>query len=200
MQFQSSLARLVAFAFFLLSFSMLVCAAPAPVAAPGAGELAVRDGSLVARGDYTSQCEKDLLDFELKLKVQCAALVTCSKTPGCDCASILNVIVGLFVAIVAKLKVQIGLGATINPDVCLEICTRIMLYLFFQLKLCVNLAAELCTALDAQIKIFLECFISLCPVLLKAAVLFKIKATVSTCLDICIKLKLNVLLGFCGLL
>ena len=70
MQLQSTLSRFAAFVLFMLSFSMLACAAPAPVAAPGAlvargSEASVN--SLVARGDVSDQCHQALVDLDVKL-------------------------------------------------------------------------------------------------------------------------------------
>ena len=76
MQFKSSFARLAAFAFFLLSFTMLVCAAPAPVSnglAVRGESLAARGDSLVARTDGNQQC-KDIL-ADVKVKIDLAAVV-----------------------------------------------------------------------------------------------------------------------------
>jgi hypothetical protein len=70
MQLQSTLSRVAAFAFFLLSFSMLVCAAPAPAPAPGALAAAGSgepNYSLVARGDVSDQCHQALLDLDVKV-------------------------------------------------------------------------------------------------------------------------------------
>jgi hypothetical protein len=68
MQFKSTFSRLAAFALFMLSFSMLTCAAPAP--APAALAVAGPAGSgnaLVARGDVSDQCHQALLDLDVKI-------------------------------------------------------------------------------------------------------------------------------------
>lgn len=69
MQFRSNLARLFAFAFVLLSFSLLVCAAPAPV--PTNDDLVARGGTC-AIGCTTGTDTHDILvklkaDLDIKL-------------------------------------------------------------------------------------------------------------------------------------
>ncbi|MCV2423913.1 hypothetical protein LNV47_25370, partial [Paucibacter sp. DJ4R-1] len=89
-QFKSAFSRIAAFALFMLSFSMLACAAPAP--APGAA-LAVAGRSepsnmLVARTDVSDQCHEALLDLDVKLKVDLDLLDKCYNTKDCDCKPI----------------------------------------------------------------------------------------------------------------
>ena len=77
MQLQSTLSRFAAFVLFMLLFSMLACAAPAPVAAPGAlvaRGAEVSTNSLVARTDVSDQCEKALVDLGLKVDVHIKSL------------------------------------------------------------------------------------------------------------------------------
>jgi hypothetical protein len=68
MQVQSTLSRLAAFALLLLSFSMLVCAAPAPASAPDA--LVARSDSLIARNDVTDACYGELTKLDVNLDVE----------------------------------------------------------------------------------------------------------------------------------
>ncbi|KAG9087347.1 hypothetical protein FS749_002984 [Ceratobasidium sp. UAMH 11750] len=201
MQFQSSLARLAAFAFFLLSFSMLVCAAPAAVAAPGAGELAVRDSSLVARTyDYTPQCKAALLDLGGKIKPEVDLLVTCSKTSGCDCAPILAVIVKLLLDFCASIKAQVDLGATVDVTACISIVLNILATIFAGLGACVGLTVALCASLDAAIKAFIEIILGLCAsVVVKVTILAQIKSTVVVYVSLLVQLSFNLVLGVCGL-
>jgi hypothetical protein len=70
MQFKSAFSRLVAFALLMLSLSMLACAAPAPVPAPaalGVAETGETSNSLVARADVSDQCQKALVDLNVKV-------------------------------------------------------------------------------------------------------------------------------------
>ncbi|KAG8716732.1 hypothetical protein FRC09_015301 [Ceratobasidium sp. 395] len=204
MQFQSSLARLAAFAFFLLSFSMLVCAAPAP----GAGSLAVRDSSLtardsslVARTDYTNECKNLLLDLEVKVKAEVDHLVTCSKKTGCDVKPLIAKIVLLIQVFVDKIRAQIKLGATVDVSVCIDIWIRIVLYLLAQLKLCVGLTVDLCAQLNVVLGLFIQLCLDLCvDVVLKLAIQLKLKLAVTAYVDICLKLGLNLILSILGLL
>lgn len=88
MQFKSTVSRLVAFALFMLSFSMLACAAPAP--APAA--LAVAGPSepsnmLVARTDVSDKCHQALLDLDVKLDVDIDLL---SQWPFYVCLTLLD--------------------------------------------------------------------------------------------------------------
>ena len=72
MQLQSTLSRFAAFVLFMLSFCMLACAAPAPVATPGALVARGSEASanpLVVRGDVSDQCHQALLDLDVKLDV-----------------------------------------------------------------------------------------------------------------------------------
>lgn len=66
MQFRSNLARLFAFAFVLLSFSLLVCAAPAPT--PATDDLVARGGTCSV-GCNTGT---DAVDILLKLQADLA--------------------------------------------------------------------------------------------------------------------------------
>jgi hypothetical protein len=68
MQFKSTLSRLIAFALFMLSASMLACAAPAP-AALAVAELGEPSNALVARGDVSDQCYKALSDLKVNIDV-----------------------------------------------------------------------------------------------------------------------------------
>ena len=73
MQLHSTVSRFAAFVLFMLSFSMLACAAPAPVAAPGAlvaRGADVSSSSLVARTDVSDKCHDALVDLDVKLDVQ----------------------------------------------------------------------------------------------------------------------------------
>lgn len=131
MQFQSTLSRFAAFVLFMLSFSMLACAAPAPVTAPGAlvaRGSEVSTNSLVARTDVSDQCYKALADLNVKIDADIkvlgeypvSAIVhspaqtgltaartdTCYNTKGCDCTSIVVKIVAdiqLAIDIIVKL-------------------------------------------------------------------------------------------------
>ncbi|KAG8678786.1 hypothetical protein FRC09_019544 [Ceratobasidium sp. 395] len=197
MQFQSSLARLAAFAFFLLSFSMLVCAAPAP----GAGSLAVRDNSLVARTDYTNECKNALLNLEVAVKAQVDLLVKCSNKSGCDVKPIIAKIVLLIQVFVDKVRAQIKLGATVKVDLCIDIVIRIVIYILAQLKLCVGLTVELCAQLNLVLGLFIQLFLDLClDVVLKLAIQLKLKLAVTAYVDICLQLGLKIILSILGLL
>lgn len=68
MQFNSTISRLVTFFLFMLSFSMLTSAAPAPaaLAVAGPGELS---NALVARGDVSSQCRDVLVTLDAQIDV-----------------------------------------------------------------------------------------------------------------------------------
>ncbi|KAF8593115.1 hypothetical protein BDV93DRAFT_516817 [Ceratobasidium sp. AG-I] len=77
MQLQSTLSRFAAFVLFMLSFSMLACAAPAPVAAPGAliaRGSEVSTNSLVARTDVSNECHQALVDLDVKIDADIALL------------------------------------------------------------------------------------------------------------------------------
>ena len=81
MQLQSTLSRFAAFVLFMLSFSMLACAAPAPVAAPGALVARGSDlssNALVARTDVSDTCHEALLDLDAHLDIDIDLL---SKLP-----------------------------------------------------------------------------------------------------------------------
>ncbi|KAF8604887.1 hypothetical protein BDV93DRAFT_522184, partial [Ceratobasidium sp. AG-I] len=110
MQLQSTLSRFAAFVLLMLSFSMLACAAPAPVAAPGAlvaRGSEVSSTSLVARGDVSDQCHQALLDLDVKLSVDIDLLNKCYDTKDCDCKPIVAQIVAhiqLCIDIIAKLS------------------------------------------------------------------------------------------------
>ncbi|KAG8723481.1 hypothetical protein FRC09_003145 [Ceratobasidium sp. 395] len=194
MQFQSSLARLAAFAFFLLSFSMLVCAAPAP----GAGSLAVSNSSLVARTDNTDVCKSELLKLEVKVKANLDLLVTCSKTKDCDCKPILANIV---TDIQACIDVIVKLGATIKVDLIIDIVIRIVVTILEHLKLCVGLTIDLCAQLNIVLGAFIELILNLCStVVLKLAIQLKLKLALTAYVDICLQLGLKIILGLVGLL
>jgi hypothetical protein len=92
MQFKSTVSRLVAFALFMLSFSMLACAAPAPAPAPAPAALAVAGTSepsnmLVARTDVSDKCHQALLDLDVKLDVDIDLL---SQWPFYVCLTLLD--------------------------------------------------------------------------------------------------------------
>ena len=104
---------------------MLVCAAPAPVTAPGA---------LVARTDVSNECQKALVDLKAIVKVHADSLCkhfsylrrfirpkipttartdACYNTNGCDCKPIVIKIVAdirACIDIIAKLKGTIDVG------------------------------------------------------------------------------------------
>ncbi|KAG8741647.1 hypothetical protein FRC10_002611 [Ceratobasidium sp. 414] len=191
MQLQSTLARLAAFAFFLLSFSMLACAAPAPVPIPGTGALAVRDSSLVARTDYTSQCNSRLVQLEIDVKAKCGNLVTCSKTPGCDCAPILAQVAGLIDVFIKEIEVKVAAGATIDVTVVIGIWIRILVYILAQLQACVGLTVAICAKLAATIAAYVNLCLNLCiSIALRLTIVLQIKAA----------LGFNLLLNILGLL
>ncbi|KAG9074338.1 hypothetical protein FS749_014114 [Ceratobasidium sp. UAMH 11750] len=96
---QSRLARLIAFVFVLLSFSLLVCAVPAPAVAPA-------DNDLVARGGCGVGCNtgNQVVDILLKLKADIAiklGLLDGCYNDGTDPSGIIADIVILINAAVA---------------------------------------------------------------------------------------------------
>ncbi|KAG8687449.1 hypothetical protein FRC08_011959 [Ceratobasidium sp. 394] len=208
MQFQSSLARLAAFAFFLLSFSMLVCAAPTPVTAPDAGELAARDSPLVARTyDYTSKCKDLLVNLKTDVKDQCDALVKCSKTAGCDVKPIIAKIVLLIQVFVDAIKAQVKLGATINVNLCIDLVIEIIvmsslaLIIMVQLKLCVGLSIKLFIQLNIVLGALVQLILGLSlDLVLKLAIQLKLRLAVSVYADLCLQLGLGAVPTILGLL
>ncbi|KAG8709536.1 hypothetical protein FRC08_018275 [Ceratobasidium sp. 394] len=201
MQFQSSLARLAAFAFFLLSFSMLVCAAPAPVAAPGAGELAVRDSSLVARTyDWTTPCKNLLVKLEADIKVKADTLPACSKTPGCDCKSILGEIATLINACIGTIQEKVKGGATVDVSVCIDICIRIIVYILLKLSLCINITLAICVDIVIACTAFIKLFLALClDIAVKAKFVLDLKIAITSYVALCHTLGFIELLKICGL-
>ncbi|KAG8741649.1 hypothetical protein FRC10_002613 [Ceratobasidium sp. 414] len=195
MQLQSTLTRLTAFAFFLLSFSMLVCAVPAPVPVPGTGALTIRDSSLAARTDYTSQCKDLLAVLKVDVTVKADALVTCSNTPGCDSAPILADIVVLVKVFIGKIKAQVDLGATIDVNVVIELWIEILV-----LKACVGLTAALCVDLAVVLAAYIRLCLDLCvSIVLSAAILLKIKLAVTAYVSVCLTLGFNLFLSILSL-
>ncbi|KAG8769625.1 hypothetical protein FRC12_004839 [Ceratobasidium sp. 428] len=194
MQLQSSLARLAAFAFFLLSFSMLVCAAPAP----GAGSLAVRDSSLVARTTPTEQCNAVLVKLQADLKIDLKTLVTCSKTAACDVKPILaGIVAKLDAAIKAIIAIGVGIDITIVVKLWIQICIDILIALKACISLSITLCADLAVKLCAYIKLLLDLCIDLT---LKLSVKAQAAAAIKVYLDVCLKLGFNALLVLVGLL
>ncbi|KAG8707533.1 hypothetical protein FRC09_001774 [Ceratobasidium sp. 395] len=194
MQFQSTLARLAAFAFFLLSFSMLVCAAPAP----GAGSLAFRDSSLVARNAATDKCNSTLVTLKADLKIQLDALVSCSKTSSCDVKPILVVIVA---KLDAAVKAIIAIGAGIDIKVVASLWISICIDILIALKACVGLTVALCAQLAVSITAYIKLLLDLCiDLALKATIKAQAALAIKAYLDVCLKLGLTTLLTLVGLL
>ncbi|CUA70778.1 hypothetical protein RSOLAG22IIIB_09113 [Rhizoctonia solani] len=111
MQFSSAFSRLVAFALFMLSFSMLICAAPAP--APAA--LVVVTGTTLA-------------DLEVKLDVQIDLLNKCYNSEGCDCKPIIAQIaadIQVCIDIIAKLTGTIGVGLSVIVQLVVSIIVKV---------------------------------------------------------------------------
>ncbi|KAG8749023.1 hypothetical protein FRC12_013614 [Ceratobasidium sp. 428] len=210
MQFKSSLARLAGFVFFLLSFSMLVCAAPAP--APGTGALAVHDTSLVAHTAATEKCRGMLVTLKAELKVKlndlgkstslCSpprlsahthasprlarrtSVVTCSKTPGCDCTPILTRIANkLDLAVKAMITIAAGIDVTAIKDLWISISIVSLLALYrasivarqlltrgsawsqdilVALKACTGLTIALCANLAAKLCAYSQLLLDTC--------------------------------------
>ncbi|KAG8723482.1 hypothetical protein FRC09_003146 [Ceratobasidium sp. 395] len=193
MQFQSTLARLAAFAFFLLSFSMLVCAAPAP----GAGSLAVRDSSLVARNAATDKCNTLLVKLEADLKLDLTTLVTCSKTAGCDCKPILAQIVAKLDAFIkAVIAIGVGIDISVVAKLWIQICINILI----SLKACVGLTVALCADLALKLCEYVKLLLDLCiDLVLKATIKAQAALAVKAYLDVCLKLGFTALLTLLGL-
>ncbi|KAG8694651.1 hypothetical protein FRC08_008343 [Ceratobasidium sp. 394] len=201
MQFQSSLARVAAFAFFLLSFSMLVCAAPAPVAAPGADKLAVRDSSLVARtDDYTTQCKNLLIELKTNIVAKANTLPTCSKTPGCDCKSILGEIATLINACIGTIQEKVKGGATIDVSVCFGFVIEIVVCILLKLSLCINITLAICVDIVIACTALVKLFLALCPdIVLKVKLVLDLKIAITVYVALCRALGFIELLKICGL-
>ncbi|CAE6442758.1 unnamed protein product, partial [Rhizoctonia solani] len=183
MQFKSAFSRLAAFALFMLSFSMLACAAPAP--APGAA-LAVAGRSepsnmLVARTDVSDQCHKALLELNLHVDADLALLDKCYNTKDCDCKPI---VAQLVAHIQACIDIIIKLSGTI--DVKLSVIVQLI----------VSIIVKISTAcgkwvIKLGLTVYLTIFGSL-DVVLVALVNACVKLSVSILLQIKLALVINI--------
>ncbi|QRV73691.1 transmembrane protein [Ceratobasidium sp. AG-Ba] len=197
MQFNTPFIRLAAFAFFLLSFAMLVHAAPAPVS----------DGLLVRDGDGTPQCKDILTKAAVVLQVKvddCGEFQVlkfkCTHTPGCDVKGAIAVIVAMFADVIVKIKAIIALGLTIDITVCIDLFIKLLVILCIGLKGCVGLTVELCLALVAVIKLYIELILSLClTVVIKLAIILKIKLALTVYVNLLLTLGFKVVLVILGL-
>ncbi|KAL5640010.1 hypothetical protein ACGC1H_007346 [Rhizoctonia solani] len=175
MQFNSAFSRLVAFALFMLSFSMLTCAAPAP--APAA--LAVAGTSepsnmLVARGDVSDQCKAALVDLDVKLDVQIGLLNKCYNTKDCDCKPIVAQIVAdiqVCIDIIAKLTGTIEVGLSVIVKLIVGIIVKISTACG---KWVVKLGLSVYLSIFASIDAILVALVNVC-VKLSVSLLLQIK-------------------------
>ncbi|QRW08948.1 transmembrane protein [Ceratobasidium sp. AG-Ba] len=195
MQFKSSFARLAAFAFFLLSFTMLVCAAPAPASSG----LAVRDSSLVARGgDGTAQCKALLVTAKADVDAAVKELAKCATAAGL-CVDVdvkIKVIVDIFIKLIADIKALVALNLTVNVLVIIQAFLDVLIVLFVGLKACVGLTAEICADLSLYIKLYIDLILELClTVVVKLAVAIQIKACLDLYASVLVYLKLDVIIA-----
>ncbi|KAF8604898.1 hypothetical protein BDV93DRAFT_522193 [Ceratobasidium sp. AG-I] len=196
MQLQSTLSHFAAFVLFMLSFSMLACAAPAPVAAPGA--LAARgselsSSSLVARGDVSNECHQALLDLDAKVDVHITNLENCYNTQGCDCTSII-------VEIVADIEIAVGIIGQLAGTIVVKLDDIVSIIVSIIVKLataCGKWVIKL--GLTLYLQIFIQLDVALCALInvlvaLSASISLKIK------LALVVKVQLLVTACFTGLL
>ncbi|KAF8604891.1 hypothetical protein BDV93DRAFT_522187 [Ceratobasidium sp. AG-I] len=177
MQLQSTLSRFAAFVLLMLSFSMLACAAPAPVTAPGAlvaRGSEVSSNSLVARTDVSDQCHKALLDLDVKIDADILLLNKCYDTKDCDCTSII-------VKIVADIQVAIDIIAKLvgTIDVKLDIIVKLIVSIIIKLatacgKWVIKLGLTVYLQIFAQIDVILVALIKVL-IALSASISLKIK-------------------------
>ncbi|MCV2423775.1 hypothetical protein LNV47_24640, partial [Paucibacter sp. DJ4R-1] len=185
MQFKSAFSRLAAFALFMLSFSMLTCAAPAP--APGAA-LAVAGRSepsnmLVARTDVSDKCHEALLDLDVKVDLGIDLLNKCYNTKDCDCKPIVA-------QIVADIQVCIDIIAKLTGTIDVKLSVIV--------QLVVSIIVKVATAcgkwvIKLGLSVYLDIFASI-DVILVALVNVLVKLSVSIVLSIRLSLLLNVTL------
>ncbi|EUC53608.1 transmembrane protein, putative [Rhizoctonia solani AG-3 Rhs1AP] len=201
MQFNSAFSRLVAFALFMLSFSMLTCAAPAP--APVA--LAVAGTSepgnmLVARGDVSDQCHQALVDLDVKINLDIDLLNKCYDTKGCDCKPIVAQIVAdiqVCIDIIAKLTGTIDRQAQpsnldIDPQPILQkIATACG-------KWVVKLDLSVYLSIFASIDAILVALVNVC-VKLSVSLLLQVKLALVLNLQLLLTAKLTALIKILGL-
>ncbi|KAF8604906.1 hypothetical protein BDV93DRAFT_507421 [Ceratobasidium sp. AG-I] len=168
MQFHSTLSRFAAFVLFMLSFSMLACAAPAPVAAPGAlvaRRADVSSNSLVARTDVSDQCHKALLDLDVAVDADIKLLNTCYDTKGCDCKPIIikivadiQIAIDIILKLVGTIDVKLDIIVKLVVSIIVKIATAcgkwvIKLGLVLYLQIFVQIDGILCALINALIKL-----------------------------------------------
>ncbi|KAB5588735.1 hypothetical protein CTheo_7822 [Ceratobasidium theobromae] len=175
MQFKSTVSRLIAFALFVLSISMIVHAAPAPApAALAVAESGESGNTLVARDDVSDQCHSALLDLQVKIKADLVLLDNCFNTPNCDCKPIVAVIVGHIkacIAIILALKGVIVLKLDLIVQVLVQIivalasgCGKwvaklgltVYLQIFVAIDLCLVDLINACAALSVLLLVKLK--------------------------------------------
>ncbi|CAE6467391.1 unnamed protein product [Rhizoctonia solani] len=200
MQFKSAFSRLAAFALFVLSFSMLACAAPAP--APGAA-LAVAGRSepsnmLVARTDVSDQCHQALLDLNLNLDVHIGNLDKCYNTKDCDCKPIVDKIVAevqVCIAIIAKLTGTIDVKLSVIVQLLVSIIVKIATACGkWVVKLGLTVYAEIFASVDAC----LVALVNVC-VSLSVSLLVQLKLALVLNVQLLLVAKLTALLQLLGL-
>ncbi|GAB1525637.1 hypothetical protein RhiTH_008800 [Rhizoctonia solani] len=184
MQFKSAFSRLAAFALFMLSFSMLTCAAPAPApAALAVARTSEPSNMLVARTDVSDKCHEALLDLDVKLDVDIDLLNKCYNTKDCDCKPIVA-------QIVADIQVCIDIIAKLTGTIDVKLSVIV--------QLVVSIIVKIATAcgkwvVKLGLTVYLEIFASIDAILV-ALVNVLVKLSVSIILNIKLALLLNVTL------
>ncbi|KAF8604890.1 hypothetical protein BDV93DRAFT_522186 [Ceratobasidium sp. AG-I] len=191
MQLQSTFSRFAAFVLFMLSFSMLACAAPAPVTAPGslvARGSEVSTNSLVARGDVSDQCHQALLDLDVKIDADIVLLNKCYDTKDCDCKPIV-------LQIVAHIQVAI--------DIIVKLVGTIDVKLELIVKIVVSIIIKLATAcgkwvIKLGLTVYLQIFVQIDVILVALIkVLIALSATIALKIKVALVLNVQLLVTAC---
>ncbi|QRW15038.1 hypothetical protein RhiLY_14037 [Ceratobasidium sp. AG-Ba] len=117
MQLQSRAARLFAFALVLLSFAMLVCAAPTPIVKDAVSGLVARGGICTVGCTTGDQVAKILADLKIAIGIKLKLLDGCYDN-GTDPTEVINAIAALInAAVVLILALPKDLTGLLNGKI-----------------------------------------------------------------------------------